>query len=282
MKSSSSLLLLCIAIFIFPFLLRAENNDYNRYRRQLKEKLGIELSVPDSSFEFVSGPFGDYETMPSDIIDYSKGHILSFGDNHPLLGCAAYLFGPTVKLNEHCRVAMMDIENVSKPRPLHRPAPHDYTFAQTSSWMLNNCGEPWAFFYIYDIRGVRDDNAVRPSPEELRAMQEKTDSLRAKYERCVEDGDIVEKTNCDRVFIVRIPDIEKIGTNPDFAPFLSTEYRCPAFCLYLFQRIRSPMPRPHRKLFSPGCTPPSVSARAKLYTSGCGSPGTARCVSAML
>lgn len=224
MKSSSSLLLLCTAIFIFPFLLRAENNDYNRYRRHLKEKLGIELSVPDSSFEFVSGPFADYETMPSDIVDYSKGHILSFGDNHPLLGCAAYLFGPTVKLNEHCRVAMMDIENVSKPRPLHRPAPHDYTFAQTSSWMLNNCGEPWAFFYIYDIRGVRDDNAVRPSPEELRAMQEKADSLRAKYERCVEEGDIVEKTNCDRVFIVRIPDIEKIGTNPDFAPFLSTEY----------------------------------------------------------
>lgn len=202
----------------------AENNDYNRYRRQLKEKLGIELSVPDSSFEFVSGPFADFETVPSDIVDYSKGHILSFGDNHPLLGCAAYLFGPTVKLNEHCRVAMMDIENVSKPRPLHRPAPHDYTFAQTSSWMLNNCGEPWAFFYIYDIRGVRDDNAVRPSPEELRAMQEKADSLRAKYERCVEEGDIVEKTNCDRVFIVRIPDIEKIGTNPDFAPFLSTEY----------------------------------------------------------
>lgn len=224
MKSSSSLLLLCTAIFIFPFLLRAENNDYNRYRRQLKEKLGIELSVPDSSFEFVSGPFADFETVPSDIIDYSKGHILSFGDNHPLLGCAAYLFGPTVKLNEHCRVAMMDIENVSKPRPLHRPAPHDYTFAQTSSWMLNNCGEPWAFFYIYDIRGVRDDNAVRPSPEELRAMQEKADSLRAKYERCVEDGDIVEKTNCDRLFIVRIPDIEKIGTNPDFAPFLATEY----------------------------------------------------------
>lgn len=224
MKSSSSLLLLCTAIFIFPFLLRAENNDYNRYRRQLKEKLGIELSVPDSSFEFVSGPFADFETVPSDIIDYSKGHILSFGDNHPLLGCAAYLFGPTVKLNEHCRVAMMDIENVSKPRPLHRPAPHDYTFAQTSSWMLNNCGEPWAFFYIYDIRGVRDDNAVRPSPEELRAMQEKADSLRAKYERCVEEGDIVEKTNCDRVFIVRIPDIEKIGTNPDFAPFLATEY----------------------------------------------------------
>ena len=224
MKSSSSLLLLCTAIFFFPFLLRAENNDYNRYRRQLKEKLGIELSVPDSSFEFVSGPFADYETMPSDIVDYSKGHILSFGDNHPLLGCAAYLFGPTVKLNEHCRVAMMDIENVSKPRPLHRPAPHDYTFAQTSSWMLNNCGEPWAFFYIYDIRGVRDDNAVRPSPEELRAMQEKADSLRAKYERCVEEGDLVEKTNCDRVFIVRIPDIEKIGTNPDFAPFLSTEY----------------------------------------------------------
>ena len=224
MKSSSSLLLLCTAIFIFPFLLMAENNDYNRYRRQLKEKLGIELSVPDASFEFVSGPFADFETVPSDIIDYSKGHILSFGDNHPLLGCAAYLFGPTVKLNEHCRVAMMDIENVSKPRPLHRPAPHDYTFAQTSSWMLNNCGEPWAFFYIYDIRGVRDDNAVRPSPEELRAMQEKADSLRAKYERCVEDGDIVEKTNCDRLFIVRIPDIEKIGTNPDFAPFLATEY----------------------------------------------------------
>ena len=224
MKSSSSLFLICTAFFIFPFLLMAENNDYNRYRRQLKEKLGIELSVPDSSFEFVSGPFGDFETVPSDIVDYSKGHILSFGDNHPLLGCAAYLFGPTVKLNEHCRVAMMDIENVSKPRPLHRPAPCDYTFAQTSSWMLNNCGEPWAFFYIYDIRGVRDENAVRPSPEELRAMQEKADSLRTKYERCVEDGDIVEKTNCDRVFIVRIPDIEKIGTNPDFAPFLATEY----------------------------------------------------------
>ena len=151
MKTLRFALLLLIASFAVSFNALASDDGHKRYCSQLKEKLGIELSVPDSSFEFVSGPFADYETMPSDIVDYSKEHILSFGDNHPLLGCAAYLFGPTVKLNEHCRVAMMDIENVSKPRPLHRPAPHDYTFAQTSSWMLNNCGEPWAFFYIYDI-----------------------------------------------------------------------------------------------------------------------------------
>ena len=216
-----AILLLFCAI---PFNAIADNNGYNRYCSMLKEKLGIEFSAPASSCEFILSTFADFEVTQSDTIDNSWGHVLSFGDNHALLGAAAFLFGPTIILNEYCTVAMMDIENVTKPRPAHLPTPRDYTFAHTSAWMLNNCGEPWAFFYIYDIRGVRDENAVRPSHDELRAIQEKVDALRAKNERCIEKGELVEKTNCDRLFIVRIPNIEKIGTNPDFAQFVVPEY----------------------------------------------------------
>lgn len=191
----------------------ADGEEHERYCSMLKDKLGVELTAPAGSFQFLSDTFA-----------FAKSSVICFGDSYPNLGAAGFVIGPTVKLNKNCSVVMMDIEMQGKPRPAHMPAPRDYTFAHTAAWMLNNCGEPWAYFYIYNIRGVRNEDSVGPSPEELRVMQEKVDALRAKYERCIEDGEMIEKMNCDRAFIVRIPDIEKIGKNPEFAGLLPPGY----------------------------------------------------------
>lgn len=213
MKTLRSALLLLIALFAVSFNALASDDGHKRYCSQLKEKLGIVLTAPAGSFDFL--PESSALTAPS---------VIGFGDSHPDLGPAGFVVGPTVKLNKNCSVVMMDVEMQEKPRPAHMPAPRDYTFAHTAAWMLNNCGEPWAYFYIYNIRGVRNDAAVEPSPEELRVMQEKVDALRAKYERCIEDCEMVEKMNCERAFIVRIPDIEIIGKNPEFAGLLPPGY----------------------------------------------------------
>ena len=213
MKTLRSALLLFIVSFAVSFNALAFDDGYKRYCSQLKDKLGIVLAVPADAFEFL--PESSALAAPP---------VIAFGDSYPNLGAAGFVIGPTVKLNTNCSVVMMDIEMQGKPRPAHMPAPRDYTFAHTAAWMLNNCGEPWAYFYIYNIRGVRNEDSVGPSPEELRAIQEKVDALRAKYERCIEDGEMVEKMNCDRAFIVRIPDIEKIGKNPEFAELLPPGY----------------------------------------------------------
>lgn len=191
----------------------ADGEEHERYCSMLKDKLGVELTAPAGSFQFLPDTFA-----------FAKSSVICFGDSHPELGPAGFVVGPTVKLNEHCSVVMMEMEMQSKPHPAHLPEPCDYTFAKVSAWMLNNCGEPWAPFYIYNIRGVLNDNVAIPSEEEQRAMQERADALRVEYECCIEEGEVLEKTNCDRLFIVRIPDIAKIGTNPDFAHLVMPGY----------------------------------------------------------
>lgn len=66
-----------------------------------------------------------------------------------------------------------------------------------------------------------DDDSGKLSASQLAELQKKVSALRAEHELCYVNGDLTEKVNCDRVFIVRIPNIGKIrgGVYQDEYPF---------------------------------------------------------------
>lgn len=190
------LMLLHALLVAAPLYASSDGDGQREYSALLKEKLSVNLTVPSTLFE----------SLP----DMNSFAPLEFGDHHPAGGCPIFLMGPAVKLNEHCSIVLMDMKMFRKPNCHNQ---EDYTWPVSTAFMLNNCGSPWAYWYIYNIRGVRFDDYVEPSPQELRDRQAKADSLRNEYERRIDDGMLLEKTNCDRVFIIKIPNLEKIGND---------------------------------------------------------------------
>ncbi|MBQ5730747.1 MAG: hypothetical protein IIV57_03910, partial [Bacteroidaceae bacterium] len=45
------------------------------------------------------------------------------------------------------------------------------------------------------------------------SLREKISILRSQNERCIKKNEITKSVGCDRIFIVRIPDIQKVGTH---------------------------------------------------------------------
>lgn len=190
-----TLILLHALLVTAPLYASSDGDDHKEYCALLKEKLSVCLTVPSTLFE----------SLP-DTVTFAP---LNFGNPHPKSGgCPVFLMGPTVKLDEYCSIVLMDMKDFRKPRyNTHK----DYTWPGSTAFMLNNCGSPWAYWYIYNIRGVRSEDFVEPSPRELRDRQARVDSLRNKYEHRIDDGMLLEQTNCDRVFIIKIPYLDKIG-----------------------------------------------------------------------
>ncbi len=118
---------------------------------------------------------------------------------------------------------MMDIDSAEKPRPRAYSNNRAYDFPASTSWMLSNCHYPWAPWYIYATYGIiMEDDSMKRSDEEIAELQKQVARLRGKYERLIEKDELTRKAGCDRVFIVRIPDMVKICTNRDIP-----EYYCP-------------------------------------------------------
>jgi hypothetical protein len=192
-KTKITLMLIHALLVTFPLYASSDGDGQKEYCALLKEKLSVDLTVPSTLFE----------SLP-DTVSYAS---IKFGDYHLAGGRPIFLMGPAVKLDGHCSIVLMDMKEFRKPSCHNHK---DYTWPGVTAFMLNNCGAPWAYWYIYNIRGVRFDDYVEPSPQELRDRQARTDSLRNEYERRVDDGMLLEKTNCDRVFIIKIPDLDKI------------------------------------------------------------------------
>lgn len=202
MKSRIVYFLMFLAM---PYMAMADGGTHGSYRNLLREKLGVVLTLPDEALDSV------HDSMP--FISFSFGDYFAEGGGRP-----TFIAGPKVELDGLCSVVLMDVHELRKPRPEALPDNWDYTWPQSVSFMLNNCGSPWASWYIYNRRGVIIEGAVGHSPRELRAMQERVEKLRILHERRIEDGELVGRTGCDRLFIVRIPDIEKMAVSPDDVP----------------------------------------------------------------
>ena len=183
---------------VCPLSAQTGNNSYNSYSEQLRDKLGIVFTVPEKKVKFYEG---------------LNDAVIRFGEYDSIAGAPIFCAdAPIVKLSKHCSVVLMDMNNFQKPRPAQRNTERDYNWPVVTSYMLNNCGTPWAYWYIMGIHGVRmPDDSGRLSDAQLAELQKKVAALRTQNELCYVNGNLTEKANCDRVFIVRIPNIGKIA-----------------------------------------------------------------------
>ena len=195
-KFKFSLALILIAVFgALPLYAGDGNGKYARFCSQLKEKLCVDISIPESLVEFPS-QYGDGGMFT---FTFAENRVSSLS----ISGSPILVAGPLAELSEGCTVVLPSLEHVQKPNPEHRPPQGEYDMPRASAFMLDNCETESAHWVINDIYGI-----VRP--EETAALQEKCRALREMNERRFEDGVLVEKTNSDLVFIVRLPYIEKV------------------------------------------------------------------------
>lgn len=184
------------------------NPEYDNYLSQLKEKLGIELTIPAKKV-----------TIPTEapLFTFTFGDMLEKLPTLPI-----FEGGPVVALSKHCKVVLMDINSVQKPRPEAYAKHRGYNVPSATAWMLNNCDTPWAMWYINNAGGVITDGAKNLSAEEQTALRTKVASLREEYEQGQENSVLTQTANCDKIFIVKIPHLDKIQINKHI-PELSCE-----------------------------------------------------------
>ena len=178
------------------------------YRSQMKEKLSVSVSVPDDNMNF-------HPELPV--------FVLTFGERLPELpGGPIFDAGPVVTLSKDYSAVLMGVDHLQKQRPEAYPDHRAFIPAATS-WMLINCSTPWAGWYINNVGGVITDNpAPARSEAEIASLKEKVASLRSQYERSMAGGTSVEKSNCDRIDIVKIPHLNKVENmhSPDIVKAL--------------------------------------------------------------
>lgn len=190
-----------IIFSLFALTAVGDNDNYKTYRQELKEKLKVEFA-----------PFEDDVMFQSE----SSSFVFTFGDmlkNFPTL--PTFEAGAIVKLSENCSVVIMDVASLQRVRPEAHPENYDYTIPAATGWMLSNCDTPSAGWYINNIKGVKgaEGGFKELTKEELQKLQDKVSALRQENERCIENSDLTQTINCDRLFVVRIPDIAKVGTH---------------------------------------------------------------------
>ena len=185
--------------------MQPEENDYNYYCSLLKEKLQIDFSYPHESIDICQG---------TPINDVNFGPALTFGqkmEEFPMLTYFEIEF--IVRQSKNSQVAVMDLENWNKPKPkeYYSPSKLEYNFPAATGYMLHNCNTPWVDWYIYNTSGViTKDETGKLSEEDAALLQEKVSKLRAEYERCFENNELTRRANCDRIFIVKIPNMDKV------------------------------------------------------------------------
>ena len=202
-----------ITIFSFLIIINANgsNNDYNKYCKELKDKLNVYFSISEESVVFQTD---------TDFLFFQFGNKLP---DFPTL--PSFIGGPIVKFSEDCHILMMDIKNMQKPRPESYPKNRKQKTPVVRGWMLNNCGIPWSEWYINNTGGVILDEKAKkdvqnswdyPLPEDkLLALQKKKSLLTKQYEIVMEEGELTNKTNCDIISIVRIPNMKTITSNSE-------------------------------------------------------------------
>ena len=174
-------------------------NDYKQYCKQLKEKRSANFAVPEKKVKF-------YDSIP--FMSYT------FGTNFKEIpGQATFIGGPVVNLSKHCKVVMMNAEHITKPRPAAYPQNRDQRSSTAAAFMLCNHGEIWAKWYIsHGLHKAKQENDQKEISR-LQNREARMNELTALHERRIEFSDLTHDANCDRIFIVKIPYIDKIHLN---------------------------------------------------------------------
>ena len=182
-------------LLVTTFTAMADNGKYKEYCCELKNKLNVTLSIPDSAISFKT--------------DSSMFFAFTFGKvSEEVTGEIIFMGAPIVKLSENSSAVMMDVEYVSGKR-----SGNDECWSTPTAWMLYNCNTPWCIPLIRNTGVCNNDGSEIYTQEETAAFMEKISQLRAQYERCLENDKLTHKANCDRIFIVRIPHLDRVTTS---------------------------------------------------------------------
>ena len=195
-----NLYLFLLVVFSSYLSLFANSGDYKKYCAELKEKRQVVFTPPTDKLEFISE-----QSFP----------VFTFGEmDDEISALPTFEAGPILKLSEDCSVIMMSVDNIKKPRPESYPKNRVYNIPSSTAYMLNNCGTLWAKWLINNSGGVIDENVKNIfSSTEQDSIIDKISMLRTKNECCIKENELTKSIGCDRIFIVRIPDIQKVGTH---------------------------------------------------------------------
>ena len=186
-------------LFAIAHSAMGNNEEYKNYCIQMKEKQNVTLSIPENRVKF-------HTDIP--MIIFTFGEMLEELPTLPMFEGKA-----SINLSEHCTVIMEDISHRQKLNSISSSQHGDYDMPDVTGWMLNNCNTPWTKWYINNMEGIVSNDLSSRSQDEQAALKKKVSSLRSQYEQCLDEALLIQKVNCDKVFIVRIPHIEKIGVN---------------------------------------------------------------------
>lgn len=175
-------------------------DNYNDYQQRYKEWYGITITIPPTLVT--------YEGKAS------MEHCFLFGkmlESFPTL--PVFYGGPVVRLAEGCKVVMADIFS-NNVRPKRNGSTLDSHVPPSDGFMLNNCGVPWANWYLTNTDGVILNNVTQEEKDKETLKRQNTikqaNTLRKQYERTLSDAEQNKRTNCDRIYIVRIPNLDNI------------------------------------------------------------------------
>jgi hypothetical protein len=172
---------------------------YRDYKSTCKAWYGLSITLPTSYITEVEGG--------SDLNTFTFGQELEELPTLPI-----FCGGLMVTLDENCHVVMRDLSHETKPNPKSFPTIDsnmitNYT-SPFSGMMLNNCGLPWANWFLNGTGGVIVDGKKNSKPSEATLKQ--VNECRNKYIRTVSNTKLTERTNTDCIYIVRIPNVDKI------------------------------------------------------------------------
>ncbi|MBR3478406.1 MAG: hypothetical protein IKH43_04845 [Bacteroidaceae bacterium] len=207
-----------------------QTDDYDSFVKMYKQYWGIAMSVPRSMF-------AGYEK--EDEFDSSREFtFISPEEEEMAKGPVGYLpGGPVVTIDNYCKLIIeeMDTAEIAKARKkgvtLYFSEHHEAYFR---SFMLENIGLPW--FHIDHEPSVLNNKEL---------MEKINDATKRNVITHIDDK-LTKKTNSDRVYVVRIPDIDKVWCED---PSLQQQLKTNATDCYGLEFYRADRPRMAMLLF---------------------------------
>lgn len=196
-----------IAIILWLCAMYSFADNYGDYLQRYKEWYGVTVTIPNSLVT--------YNEKASMYHYFYFGSRLKDFPSLPL-----FPGGPVVRLTDGCKIVMYDLFN-NNTRPQKGGTTIDNYVTPLDGYMLNNCGVPWENWYLTNTGGVILDDRTKLSRFPLKWNRrkeestrekalEKANKLRSEYVRTISGTAWTKRINCDRIYIVRIPHLDKV------------------------------------------------------------------------
>lgn len=180
------LVLLCV------FGHAVSKHPYNDFITHYRCKLGVVVSFPPKTVNISKRP------------KKSTDHYFIFSNPNSAKGPRPiFIGGPIVTIDNHCSIIMEDIRDACQPHPELEMPIDENTLVQHKTWfegiMLNNCNLPW--MQIERMKEILNDSS----------LMKQIFNARNQYVKKETSKPLLQRTNSDCVFIVKIPNMEKVS-----------------------------------------------------------------------